>query len=252
MLKTPFMKKYWPIYVVLLLLIVACEDNKKKAPGKTNNTAEPTKITDTLPEVKPDIIVRDIDGIADPNFEKITNDNVVEFLTAYGKENPETRVRITTTHGDIEIELYNDTPLHRANFIYLVKQKYFFGTFFHRVVPNFIIQAGNSDNRATTKKRAQIGKDYLLPAELNNGRIHQYGTVSGAKEYRENPDKRTAPFEFFIFLGPKSATGHLNGNYTIFGRVSKGMEVVEKIANMPKDEGDWPLENIYIDAEIIE
>ena len=246
------MKNYRLIYFVIFLLIMACEDNKKTAPDKTQPTPNTAEIRDTVPEVKPEIIVRDKVGIADPSYDKITNENVVEFLTAYGKENPETRVRVTTAHGDIEIELYKDTPLHRANFIYLVKQKYFFGTFFHRVVPNFIIQAGNSDNRATTKKRAQIGKDYLLPAELDNGRVHQYGTVSGAKEYRENPDKRTAPFEFFIFLGPKAATGHLNGNYTIFGRVTKGMEVVEKIANMPRDEGDWPLENIYIDAEIID
>ena len=246
------MKNYWRFYFVFFLLITACEDNKKTAVDKTETTSKKLEASDSIPEVEPEIIVRDKDGIADPSYEKITNENAIEFLTAYGKENPETRVKVTTTHGDIEIELYEDTPLHRANFIYLVKQKYFFGTFFHRVVPNFIIQAGNSDNRATTKKRAQIGKDYLLPAELENGRIHQYGTVSGAKEYRENPDKRTAPFEFFIFLGPKSATGHLNGNYTIFGRVTKGMDVVEKIANMPNDEGDWPLENIYIDAEIID
>ena len=148
---------------------------------------------------------------------------------------------IGTLHGDIELTLFEDTPLHRANFIYLVKQKYFDGNFFHRVVPNFIIQAGNSDLRLTPKKRSEIGHDYLIPAELENNRKHTYGTVSGAKEYRENPDKKSAPFEFFIFLGPQSSTGHLNGNYTIFGKVTKGMNVVEKIANLPSDEGDWPL-----------
>lgn len=181
----------------------------------------------------------------------ITQENVVDFLIEYGKNNPETGVRISTTYGEIDIQLFEDTPLHRANFIYLVKQKYFDDTFFHRVVPNFIIQGGNSDNVNTSKKRNKIGPNYLLPAELSNGRKHTYGTVSGAKEYRENPDKQTAPFEFFIFLGPDKHTGHLNGNYTIFGKVLKGMDVVEEIANLPSDEGDWPLLNVFIKAVVI-
>ncbi len=189
---------------------------------------------------------------AEIKYPEITNENVVEFFTKYGKDHPETKVRISTRHGDIVLELYEDTPLHRANFIYLVKQGYFDGTFFHRVVPNFIIQGGNSDTTPTPRKRRIIGKDYLLPAELDNGRKHNYGTLSGAKEYRENPDKNSAPFEFFIFLGPQSSTGHLNGNYTIFGKVTQGMDVVELIANLPSDEGDWPLQNVYIEAEVIQ
>jgi peptidylprolyl isomerase len=252
MLKNPSMK-YLSLYMfVLFCILTACEDSKKSPVGKTPDTASEKALTDSIEKPETPVKENTNDNITDKNNPRLTNENVVEFLTQYGKENPETRVRVSTSFGDIDIELYEDTPLHRANFIYLVKQNYFYGTFFHRVVPNFIIQAGNSDNRTTTRKRAQIGKDYLLPAELNNGRIHEYGTVSGAKEYRENPDKRTAPFEFFIFLGPKSATGHLNGNYTIFGRVTRGMDVVEKIASMPADDGDWPLANIYIEASVIE
>lgn len=158
---------------------------------------------------------------------------------------------LITNHGDIELTLYEDTPLHRANFIYLVKQNYFNNTFFHRVVPNFIIQGGNSDNADTNKKRYALGNDYLIPAEIN-GRNHSYGSVSGAKEYRENPDKKSAPFEFFIFLGPQTSTSHLNGNYTVFAKVTKGMDIVEKIANLPASEDEWPLKNVKIDAEIIE
>ncbi|NNK54486.1 MAG: peptidylprolyl isomerase [Flavobacteriaceae bacterium] len=244
--------KYLSFYTLILFSIfTACEDNKKTSVEKTSDPSSDIIVVDSLIKDEVPEKVQENEGIKDTTYPLLTNENVVDFLTEYGKENPETRVRISTTHGDIDIELYRDTPLHRANFIYLVKQNYFYGTFLHRVVPNFIIQAGNSDNRTTTRKRAQIGKDYLLPAELNNNRIHQYGTISGAKEYRENPDKRTAPFEFFIFLGPKSATGHLNGKYTIFGRVTGGMEVVKKIANMPSDDGDWPLENIYIEAKIL-
>ncbi len=101
-------------------------------------------------------------------------------------------------------------------------------------------------------KRKKLGFSYLLPAELENGRKHTRGTVSGAKEYRENPDKQTAPYEFFIFLGPDKYTSHLNGNYTIFGRVTQGMDVVDTISKLPRDDGEWPLQNVFIKAEIIE
>ena len=229
-----------------LCFISACEDSKKESDAKTEATTntESDKVTSKGAEQT---------NPSDTSKQeyRITDDNVVEFLTEYGKDNPETRVRVTTQYGEIDIELYEDTPLHRANFVYLVKQGYFNGTFFHRVVPNFIIQGGNSDNPEIYRKRRALGKKYLVPAELENGRKHVYGTISGAKDYRENPEKKSVPFEFFIFLGEPKHTGHLNGNYTIFARVTKGMNVVEKIANLPADEGEWPLQNVFIEATIL-
>ncbi len=237
------MKKLFIYYFGIFLFFGSCEDKKKAS--ETENQIE----TEIEPKVKDETEVEKKDT---SDYPEITNENLVSFLTEYGKKNPETKVSITTRFGDIEIELYKDTPLHRANFIYLVKQHYFDETFFHRVVPNFIIQAGNSDLVSTQKKRAALGKEYLLPAEILPGNVHEYGTISGAKEYRENPDNRTAPYEFFIFLGPKSSTTHLNGKYTIFGKVTKGMDVVEEISKVKADDGDWPLNNIYITAKVIE
>ncbi|WP_271393203.1 peptidylprolyl isomerase [Aequorivita sinensis] len=241
------MEKKFIVYFAYLaigcVIFASCEDKKKA----TETVVE----TKTKKEVEVENETK-VENDKKNDYPKITNENVVEFLTEYGKINPETKVLITSRYGDIVIELYKDIPLHRANFIYLVKQKYFDETFFHRVVPNFIIQGGNSDLVSTPRKRAAIGKEYLLPAEIIPGRIHQYGTVSGAKEYRENPDHRTAPYEFFIFHGPKSSTSHLNGKYTVFGNVIKGMDVVEKISNVKTDDGDWPLENIYISAKVVE
>ncbi len=231
--------------LVLIVLFSSCEDKKKSVVSTTSIEVDTTK---KIVEEKAATLKNDIT----PKYPLITNKNVVDFLTEYGKNNPENKVRITTQHGSIEIELYRDTPLHRANFIYLIKQKYFDGTFFHRIVPNFIIQGGNSDNVSTPEKRNKLGPAYLIPAELGNNRIHTYGTLSGAKEYRENPDKQTAPYEFFIFLGPDKNASHLNGNYTIFGHVVKGMEVVEKIANLPADEAEWPKQNVYITAEVLD
>lgn len=241
------MKKKFIVYFAYLaigcVIFASCEDKKK--------TTETIVETKTKKEVEVEDETK-VEKDKKNDYPKITNENVVEFLTEYGKTNPETKVLITSRYGDIVIELYKDTPLHRANFIYLVKQKYFDETFFHRVVPNFIIQGGNSDLVSTPRKRAALGNEYLLPPEIIPSRIHQYGTVSGAKEYRENPDHRTAPYEFFIFHGPKSSTSHLNGKYTIFGNVIKGMDVVEKISNVKADDGDWPLENIYISAKVVE
>lgn len=230
------------------LLFASCEDKKKYSEVKVDATKEITKDSIDISDSSAAKLQKSVNS-----YPKITNQNVVEFLTSYGAKNPETKVLITTQHGDIEIKLYEDTPLHRANFIYLAKQKYFDGTFFHRVVPNFIIQGGNSDLRSTPKKRAEIGKDYLLPSELEQGRKHSYGSISGSKEYRKNPDKKSAPFEFFIFLGPKTSTSHLNGNYTVFAKVVKGMDVVEKIANLKTGSNDeWPMENVYIEVKVIE
>lgn len=239
------MRKLLLYSLLTVLFLGSCEDKKK------------TSEIEIEPEVSGEIETKASEEIKNTqkdttNYPKITSENVVSFLTEYGKNNPETKVKISTDFGDIEIELFRDTPLHRANFIYLVKQHYFDETFFHRVVPEFIIQAGSSDLVSTARKRNALGNDYLLPAEIIPSRIHKYGTVSGAKEYRENPTNKTSPFEFFIFLGKPSATGHINGKYTIFGKVTKGMDVVEEISKVRTDDGDWPLQNIYITASIIE
>ncbi|WP_347372731.1 peptidylprolyl isomerase [Aequorivita sp. Q41] len=232
----------------IIFLFGSCEDKKKESETEGN-----TSTIQSSQKIKSDTLTPATNQKKDSTkYPKLTNENLVSFLTEYGKNNPETKVLITTRFGAIEIELYKDTPLHRANFIYLVKQAYFEETFFHRVVPNFIIQAGTSDLVSTPRKRAALGNDYLLPAEIIPGRVHKYGSVSGAKEYRENPDNRTAPYEFFIFVGPKTATTHLNGKYTIFGKVTKGMDVVEEISKVKADAGDWPLSNIYISAKVIE
>ena len=223
------------LVIFLVTLFLGCEDTKKTSDQKVKER----------PLIQKDSSEIQIQSTEDL-YPLITNKNVIDFLTEYGASHPETRATITTDHGAITIRLYEDTALHRANFVYLVKQEYFNGTFFHRIVKNFIIQGGNSDDVSTPRKRNKIGRKYLIPAEIKPSRNHRYGTVSGAKDYRENPDNKSAPFEFFIFLGPQTSTRHLNGNYTVFGEVIKGMNVVEKIANLPAEDDDWPIQNVYI------
>ena len=229
-------------------LFIQCEDTKNKL-NSTKEVHESANISEEKNTSTSEILKTDTIAVPKKTI-KISEENVIPFLTQYGKENPETKIRFTTPQGVIEMELFEDTPLHRANYIHLVKRGYFNSTYFYRVVPNFIIQAGTSDNRKTQEDRYEVGNKYRIPNEIK--RKHSYGSLSGAKYYRDNDDNKTEPFEFFIFLGPKSSTKHLDGNYTVFGKVTKGMDVVQKIANVKRDDKEWPLQNVTIKAEVIE
>ena len=181
---------------------------------------------------------------------KLNDENAIPFLFEYGKKNKENKVRITTGYGSIDIELFNDTPYHRANFIYLIKNKYFQGEYFHRVVKDFIIQGGNSDNISTSKKRRKIGR-YLLPPDTKKGYKHHRGILSMPSSEIENPYKLASPYEFFI-VQKKDGAYHLDKNYTAFGKVIKGMNVVDLISNLETDKREWPLDNVRFNIEIIE
>ena len=114
-----------------------------------------------------------------------------------------------------------------------------------------MVQAGNSDTRATARKRTNIGR-YLLPTDTKRGYTHDRGVISMPSGEIDNPYKLASPFEFFI-VQQKGGAKYLDGDYTIFGKVTKGMEVVDKIAAVDTDEGDWPSKNIYIrKVEIVE
>ena len=179
----------------------------------------------------------------------LNENNAVKFLFDYGNKNKENKVRIHTEYGDIDIFLFENTHIHRSNFIYLIKQGYFDGTIFHRVVPNFIIQGGNSDNSKILIKRSEIGR-YLLPPDTRKGNKHHRGVISMPSSEIDNPHKLASPYEFFIVQQNPGAY-HLDKDYTAFGKVIRGMDVVDKINQEPTDERDTPHKNIYIKATII-
>ena len=215
---------------------------------------------------------------AKPKKVRLTEDNVVEELTKYGRQNPEKRVRIITSIGTMVVELYDNTPLHRANFIHLVKEHYYDGTEFYRVINNFMIQGGDTDGYERRAVKEKIGK-YTLPAEFREGNIHKRGALSMVREYENNPEKRSSPFEFFIVQGTTYTDGELNGTefndnvkigpearavyksvggcayldgqHTVFGEVVEGLEVIDRIAAVKTDNGDWPLEAVTIKMEIV-
>ena len=225
------MNKY---LILILIILTGCKEKKIK---KTNEILITPKILKQSP--KSNLIK-----------EKLLNDkNVIPFLNEYAKKNKENKIKILTKYGEIEIKLYEETKYHRANFIFLIKEKYFDNTLFHRVVKDFIIQGGNSDNPKISSKRRRIGK-YLLPPDTKKGFKHKRGTISMPSSEIENPHKLASPYEFFIVVA-KNGAPHLNGNYTAFGEVIKGMDVADKIANLKVDKREMPINNVFINIEII-
>ena len=234
------------LFIFSVLVFHKCKSNEKTEKKKLIKK-------DSIIDIKED------DKISSPiisknqnNEEKsiVLNDkNAIPFFFKYQKDNLEDKVRISTRFGNIDIQLFNETPYHRANFIYLTKKGYFKNTTFHRVVPGFIIQGGNSDRYDTSKKRREIGK-YLLPPDTKKGFKHHRGVISMPSSEIENPYKLASPYEFFIVQQTPGAY-HLDGSYTIFGRVIEGMEVVDKISNQKTDNRETPLTNILIEVSII-
>ena len=188
----------------------------------------------------------------EPKEEKriyLDDKNAIPFFYEYAKKNKENKVRIITKFGNIDILLYDNTPYHRANFVYLTKLKYFDGTMFHRVVPNFIIQGGNSDSRKKMKKRHEIGR-YLLPPDTKKGHSHHRGVLSVPSSEIDNPHKLASPYEFFIVHQSPGAY-HLDGHYTAFGEVIDGMEVVDQINQLKIDNREMPISNVYMKTRIL-
>lgn len=182
---------------------------------------------------------------------KLTEDNAIEFFFAYQKDLKANRVKLTTSMGDFTVELYDDVPYHKANFIYLTRQGYFDSTMFHRVVRDFIIQGGNADNEKTARKRSEIGR-YLLPPDTRKGHKHHRGTLSMPSSEINNPHMLASPYEFFIVV-TKPGSYHLDGEYTAFGKVIQGMDVVDAINQVETDDGEWPMKNVYIrKAEVLD
>lgn len=221
---------------ILSFLIVFISCNEKKTVQNKQIIPPAKKVIKSIPKKEEKIFI-------------LNDKNAIPFFFEYGKNNKENKIRIETKYGDIDIELFNETPYHRANFIYLTKKKYFDGTSFHRVVKDFIIQGGNSDSYEISKRRRNIGR-YLLPPDSNKGFKHHRGILSIPSSDIDNPYKLASPYEFFI-VQSKNGAYHLDKNYTPFGKVIRGMDIVDIICNLETDKREWPIENIKIKVSII-
>lgn len=189
-------------------------------------------------------------------------------------------VLMETSEGNIRIQLYNETPLHRDNFLRLVKAHYYDSLLFHRVIKNFMIQGGNRNTRQAeyTPQFAELcdSLDYTIEAEFRLPKLfHRRGTIAAAREGDDvNPQKRSSSTQFYFVWGRKyserameftesrldieltpemreaymtvGGTPHLDGSYTVFGEIVEGLDVVERIQGVETDEGDRPLQPVMI------
>ena len=232
-----FRKLHFPnLSLCFFIILISCQHT-------VNKTLNKTVLNEKKIEKKEQVI-----SVAD---KFILNDkNAIPFFFDYNKNNKENKVRIETRFGNIDLLLFNETPYHRSNFIYLTKMKYFDGTSFHRVVKDFIIQGGNSDSYEISKRRKRIGR-YLLPPDTKKGFKHHRGVISIPSSDIDNPYKLASPYEFFIVVDENGAY-HLDKNYTPFGKVIKGMDVVDMIANIETDKREWPIDNVKMKIIIID
>ena len=194
-----------------------------------------------------------------------------------------TRVLIKTSYGNMVVLLYNDTPKHRDNFIKLVKDGYYDGLLFHRVIKDFMIQGGDPNSRNASKGEmlGLGGPGYTIPAEIRSNHFHKKGALAAARKGDAiNPDKASSGSQFYIVEGevmteqnlqdyvssgkhapftPEESktyttiggTPHLDGEYTVFGEVIEGLSVLDKIASLPVDAYNRPVEDISYTMEII-
>ena len=151
--------------------------------------------------------------------------------------------QIRTPQGEILFWLYDETPHHKASFIKLANAGYWDSLTFNRVIKKFVAQGGCPDTPA-----GFVGSPYLLEPEFVDSLKHVYGTVAAGRD--DNPGKISAGCQFYI-VHNKNGLARLDGNYTVFGKVIKGMDVVDAIVSVPKDSADAPLTPVTLDVNII-
>jgi cyclophilin family peptidyl-prolyl cis-trans isomerase len=197
---------------------------------------------------------------------------------------PNYYVRIKTAYGECIVRLYNETPLHRDNFIKLTKKGHYNGTLFHRVIQNFMIQGGDPDSKDTTKNKPgmELGNGdvgYTVPAEFRDSIFHKRGVLAAARD--DIPSKASSGCQFYIVEGKrftdeeldkviqtrlkgrqipasqravyKSVGGspHLDQTYTAYGEVVSGLDMVDLIASVKKDKNDRPLTDVPMTVSLL-
>lgn len=168
-----------------------------------------------------------------------------EFSKKEIEQMKKTRVIIHTKFGDITLRFFPEkAPNHVDNFINLARKGFYDGTIFHRVIPGFMIQGGDPNSKSPNRARHGLGgPGYTLKAEFNDI-PHKRGILSMARK----ADPHSAGSQFFICVADAP---HLDGKYTVFGEVEKGMDVVDKIVSQPRDYRDNPLERVEMKMKVI-
>lgn len=204
---------------------------------------------------------------------------LVTITSAFAKAPKNQYVRIKTSYGECIIRLYNETPQHRDNFIKLAKKGFYNGTLFHRVIQDFMIQGGDPDSK-NAKPGVELGNGdvgYTIPAEFRDSLFHKRGVLAAARD--DNPQKASSGCQFYIVEGKRltdaeldkqqlkldrkisgdqrnyyktvGGVPHLDGKYTVYGEVVSGIDMVDLIAAVKKDENDRPLADVPMTVEVL-
>ena len=155
---------------------------------------------------------------------------------------------IITSMGVIKIKLYEGTPKHRENFAKLALEKYYDGMLFHRVINGFMIQGGDplTKDAANKARFGTGGPDYTIPAEIMPQYTHKKGALAAARRGDAvNPYKESSGSQFYLVQDEFGCSG-LNGDYTVFGETLEGLDVIDKIAAVPTDTRNCPLQDVRI------
>lgn len=202
------------------------------------------------------------------------------FVASFAAKPKNQYVKITTSKGEVIVKLYNETPLHRDNFLKLAKEGFYNGTIFHRVIKEFMIQGGDPDSKNATPEATlgSGGLKYTIPAEFRDSLFHKKGVLAAARD--NNPEKASSSSQFYIVQGKvltdsalnvieknrlkhkipdyqrevyKTLGGvpHLDRNYTVYGEVVKGLEMVDNIAAMPTGNANRPNEDVKMTVTIL-
>jgi peptidyl-prolyl cis-trans isomerase B (cyclophilin B) len=211
--------------------------------------------------------------IPGPDPAALSDSTAPAALLAYGRQYPGSEVLIKTRLGNIRVKLYDDTPIHKANFLLLTRKGVFSETMFNRVVKNFAVQGGQ-----TTAPRAVRLHRYHLPPEIRPEHFHQKGALAMARyDDKQNPGRLSSNVDFYLVVGEKLAPNQslamagrkltpaqvkayastggvpaLDGQYTVFGEVVEGQDVVDKIATEPVESDGWPVKDIPLKVEVVQ
>ena len=261
------MKNTFFLFVVAALILGACNQPSGTDSKQTQSTPEET-----------------IESTPEETTQTIQTNNTMDTPQQTPAETPAgQKVKLSTKFGDMTLLLYDETPQHRDNFLKLVREGYYNGTLFHRVIRDFMIQGGDPDSKgaAPGQRLGSGGPGYTIPAEFNPAFIHKKGALSAARQGDQvNPQRRSSGSQFYIVQGRKTTAAELNNvaqqtgafytpeqievyqniggtpfldtQYTVFGEVISGLDVIDKIAAVPTAPGDRPLDDVSMTMTIIE
>jgi len=204
---------------------------------------------------------------------------LLTLTSVFAKAPKNQYVRIKTSYGECVIRLYNETPQHRDNFIKLAKKGFYNGTLFHRVIQDFMIQGGDPTSK-NAKPGIELGDGdvgYTIPAEFRDSLFHKRGVLAAARD--DNPQKASSGCQFYIVEGKRltdsainkqekrsgrkipnwqrnyyktvGGVPHLDGLYTVYGEVVSGIDMVDLIAAVKKDDNDRPVVDVPMTVELL-